>query len=304
MESSEPNYKRQLKKLVYRLGMIYPLKPQSILEGAELCRILQQHDLFTTLGKLSKSGDDPAELVREYQQASNSLLTSPVRDRFYLSLKPPALGFDLGNAAAIAATALQNGHGVHFDSHKFNQTDPTLQLLEQILKRDLPASGRQGSWRFSLSLPSRWKRSLADARWAAERGVRIRIVKGDFQAGPAQEVDAGRGFLDLVDQLGGKVPHLALATHDRALAQACLARCQSAGTPVQLELFFGRPASDMLALSRETGVPAGFYVPYGDTLLIYVIRDLLSNPHKLLRRDSFELLGSQGRKLARITGAL
>ena len=60
----------------------------------------------------------------------------------------------------------------------------------------------------------------------------------------------------------------------------------------------------MLALAREAGVPAGFYVPYGDTLLIYVIRDLLTNPHKLLRRDSFELLGSQRAKLARITDAL
>jgi proline dehydrogenase len=304
METNEPRYQKQLKSFIYRLGRICPLKPQSVAEGTELCRILQGHDLFTTLGRLSKSGDDPLQIVREYQLASNSLLQSPARDRFYLSVKPPALGFNSEYAEAIAATALLNGHGVHLDSHKFAQTDATLRLLDDLLQRKLPADERPGNWRFSLSVPSRWKRSREDARWAAARGVRIRLVKGDFAAEPAEDLDPCAGFLELVEQLAGKVPFLALATHDRDLAAQCIARCQKAGTAVQLELFFGRPASAVLELCKRAAVPVGFYVPYGDTLLIYVIRDLLTNPHKLLRRDSFELLGSQRRKLARITGCL
>jgi proline dehydrogenase len=302
MESNDPQYKKLLKKMAYRLGKLYPIKPQSISEGAELCQTLQGLDLFTTLGKLSKSGDDPTEIVHEYQLASNSLLQSPTRDRFYLSVKPPALNFDPEYAEIIATTALQNGHGVHFDSHKFAQTDPTLALLEALLGRKLPSNDSRRGWRFSLTLPSRWKRSVADARWAAGNRVRVRVVKGDFGAGPGDEVDPGRGFLDLVEQLAGAVPDLALATHDCVLAREAIAKCQKAGVSVQLELFFGRPASAMLALARETGVPVGFYVPYGETLLIYVIRDLLTNPHKLLRRDSFELFGSPKTKLARITG--
>ena len=134
--------------------------------------------------------------------------------------------------------------------------------------------------------------------------VRVRVVQGDFAAAAADEVDPGRGYLELVGQLAGKVPDLALATHNCDLAREAIAKCKNCGVPVQLELFFGRPASAMLALSRETGVPVGFYVPYGDTLLIYLIRDLLGNPHKLLRRDSFELLESQQTKLARIVGSL
>jgi len=303
MVTNDPPYKRLLKQVVYRLGALCPLKPQSISEGTELCRALLGHDLLTTLGRLSKSGDDPKQIVQEYQLASNSLLGGPVRDRFYLSVKPPALNFDPEYAAAIAATALLNGHGVHFDSHKFAQTDATLELLDGLMKRNLPCHGTP-RWRFSLTLPSRWKRSVADARWAAEKGMRVRLVKGDFEAGSSLEVDPRRGFLDLVDQLAGMVPELALATHDCALARECIVRSKKAGSAVQLELFFGRPASDMLALSREMGVPLGFYVPYGDTLFIYVIRDLLANPLKLARRDSFELLGSQKTKLARITEAL
>jgi len=303
MEPNDPQYRKLLKKMAYRLGKLFPIKPQSISEGAELCQILQGHDLFTTLGKLSKSGDDPKEIVHEYQLASKSLLQSPTRDRFYLSVKPPALNFDPDYAEIIATTALLNGHGVHFDSHKFAQTDPTLALLEALLSRKLPLNDSRRGWRFSLTLPSRWKRSAADARWASANGVRVRVVKGDFEAGPGDEVDPRRGFLELVDQLAGAVPDLALATHDCLLAREAIAKCQKVGVSVQLELFFGRPASAMLALARETGVPVGFYVPYGDTLLVYVIRDLLTNPHKLLRRDSFELFGTPKTKLARITGA-
>ena len=304
MESNDPRYKRELKKLAYRLGKLCPIRPQTVSEGAELCRVLQGHDLLTTLGRLSKFGDDPVQIVQEYQQASNSLLNGAPGERFYLSLKPPALQFSPEYAGAIAATALLNGHGIHFDSHKFVETEATLQLFDELLKRKLPAGPGQRTWHFSLTLPSRWKRSSADARWAAERGVRIRLVKGDFEAEASEEVEPRRGFLDLVDQLAGKVSDLALATHDCALAREAVTRCKKGGSAVQLELFFGRPASDMLALSRELGVPLGFYVPYGETLLVYVIRDLLFNPSKLLRRDSFELFGTPQRKLARITAAL
>lgn len=304
MESGDPEYKKQLKKLAYRLGKLCPIKPQIISEGTELCRVLQAHDLLTTLGRLSGAGDDPEQIVNEYLLASNSLSSSPVQDRFYLSVKPPALKFDPEYAAVIAATALLNGHGVHFDSHKFAQADQTLELIEELLGRNLHSDDGPRGWRFGLSLPSRWKRSVADARWAAEKGLRVRVVKGDFEAGANDEVDPRVGFLKLVEQLAGKGTDLALATHDCALARECITICKEAGAPVQLELFFGRPASAMLALSRETGVPVGFYVPYGDNLLIYVIRDLVTNPLKLLRRDSFELLGSQEKKLARITRAL
>jgi proline dehydrogenase len=303
MESSDPRYRQQLKRLVYRLGMLCPLKPQSVSEAAQLCRLLQGYQLPTTLGRLSKFDDDPARIVCEYQRASDSLALHPLQDDFYLSVKPPALHFNPGYASAIAGTALGNGHGVHFDSHKFSETDATLGLLQELMGRELPAARGRG-WRFSLSIPARWKRSREDARWAEQSGVRVRLVKGDFQAGPSEEMDAGRGFLELVDQLSGKVSELALATHDCALARESLARCKRGGSALQLELFFGRPASAMLALSRETGVPLRFYVPYGDTLLIYVIRDLLYNPLKLLRRDSFELLGSQEAKVARIAAAL
>lgn len=304
MGVNDTGYRRQLKGLIYSLARLYAIRPKNILEGTELCRVLQGHNLPTTLGKLSKFGDDPSQIVCEYQLASNALVKSPARGRFYLSIKPPALNFNPEYVAAIAMTALQNGHGIHLDSHEFANADPTLRLLEDLLERNLPSNDTVRNWRYSLTLPSRWKRSIADARWAVEKGVRVRLVKGDFKAGPSDEVEPERGFLDLVDQLAGSVTDLALATHDCALAREAITRCRRKGSSVQLELFFGMPAGAMMALTRGMGVPLGFYVPYGDTLLVYVIHDLLTNPHKLLRRNSFEVLGRQETKMARIIGSL
>lgn len=295
--------KTQLKRALYAAARLCPVKPRTGLEATEVCRALSSPDLPTTLGKLSRSGDDPARIVQEYQEASNSFKCGSTTERFYLSLKPPALRFDLEYAADIVATARQNGHAVHFDAHALPYADPSLRLLEGVMQL-FPAPAQGARWSFGLTLPSRWKRSLADARWVASKGIRPRLVKGDFKAGPADEVEPGKGYLALVDLVAGEVPEIAVATHDYVLAREALTRCLKRGAAVQLELFFGMPSGAMLALARELGVPVRFYVPFGDTLLIYLVRDLVLNPHKILRRSAHEIVGSQERKLARIVGAV
>ncbi|WP_183354341.1 hypothetical protein [Geomonas silvestris] len=292
------------KKLAYALGRLVPIEPHDVAEGTRLCRILQGHELYTTLGRLSKAGDDPEQIVREYQAASGVLKGDSAGERFYLSLKPPALRFKRDHAAAIAATAFKNGHGVHFDSHKFEETDATLTLLDELIGMQLSAAGGKRPWSFSLSLPTRWKRSREDARWAARRGVRVRLVKGDFPAPAGEELDPMEGCLELVDQVAGQVPELALASHDCALALDTVMHCRKSGTKVSLELFFGRPSTAMLALGKDLGVPVGFYVPYGETLSVYLVRDLVYNPLKLLRSDALEIFGTRQMKLARIARAL
>jgi proline dehydrogenase len=304
-EANPVKYK-MLKSLVYGVAKCCPIRPSNSVDAAILCRALIEHGIGATMGKLSKSGDDPTRIVEEYQAASHSLKNNTGKDRFYLSLKPPALKFDTEYAAAIVSTALQNGQGVHFDAHGFNFADPTLRLLEAMLERGTVApAGAAPGWSFGLTLPSRWKRSLADASWAAKRGVRPRLVKGDFKAGSgSEEVEPSQGFLALVDSLVGEVAELAVATHDCRLAREAVTRCKKGGCAVQLELFFGMPSGNIMELATELEVPVRFYVPYGDTLLIYVIRDLLTNPHKILRRRSYQVLGSQETKLARIMAAL
>lgn len=300
-----PGYKRQLRRAVYSLAKLCAIGPKNSSEGVEVCRVLRSHGVACTLGKFSKAGDDPVQVVHEYQQASNALKSAVTSASFYLSLKPPALDFSLEHAAAIAAKALQNRHSIHFDSHGHLLAEPTAQLLERLMDLHLPASGMAGSWRYGLTLPSRWKRSLEDAQFVTEMGLRARLVKGEFKATSSfDEMDPARGFLALVDRLAGNVPEIAVATHDYALAREAIARCKSASSPVQLELLFGMPAGKMIALAREMGVPVGFYVPYGDTLLVYGIYHFLTNPHKLLRPDALKVVASHKAKLTAIVASL
>lgn len=301
---NDPGWKQHLKRLVYRLATHYPIGCRNSLDAAEISRVLCGQEVASTLGKLSKFGEDPAQIVRDYQLASNSHKCGTATDCFYLSVKPPALNLNTKHAAAIVATALENLHSVHFDAHAITFADPTLRLLEEVMQRYPVSTDSKRNWHFGLTLPSRWKRSVADAGWAVKKGVRPRLVKGDFRADASDEVEPGKGFLALVDRLAGEVAELAVATHDCVLAREAVTRCKRAGSAVQLELFFGMPSGGMMALARELEVPVRFYVPFGDTLLIYMIRDLLTNPHKILRRSFPETVGSKEAKLARIIRSL
>lgn len=295
----------QLKRIIYKLAKLYPVGPKNLSEGIAVCRALHEFGAFSTLGKFNNKGEDAKQIVQECQMASDALRSASAGEHFYLSLKPPAFRFNIEPVTAIVATALTNGHSINFDAHEHRLADLTIQLLEQVMDRDVLPNTPAESWRFSLTLPTRWNRSMADAEWVIRKGVRARLVKGEFK-GPSssEEMDPRRGFLLLVDRLAGNVPEIAVATHDCALAREAISRCQDTGCPVQLELLFGMPLSNMMALARELRVPVRFYVPYGETLLVYGTRHFLTNPHKLLRPGLLEVFSSQQSKLARIARSL
>jgi proline dehydrogenase len=286
------------KRIVYGLGTFYPISPKNLSEGLDVCHTLHACEVRSTLGHFNNAGDDPKRIAQECQIASDTLKSTS----FYLSLKPPAFNFDIEPIAAIAITAFRNGHGINFDAHDHGLAEPTIQLLEQVMTQRTLPNDMTKSWRFSLTLPSRWKRSLSDAEWVIRNGVRARLVKGEFRGPtPSEETDPAQGFLSLVDRLAGNVPEIGVATHDYALAKEALSRCKAAGCPVELELLFGMPIGNMLALSQEMDVSVRFYVPYGDYLLIYGIRHFLTNPHKLLRPGLPEVFSGHKTKLSRIT---
>jgi proline dehydrogenase len=297
--STEPLFSRYMKSLVYSMARFFPVRPGNCAEATVICLALRAHGLPSTLGKLSKAGDDAAEIVAEYLTASDQLRTATPSDDFYLSVKPPALDFSARHVARIVEKAIENGQGVHFDAHGFAFAEATFRLLDEAIGNTGAAPGRD--WTFGVTLPSRWKRSILDAQWVAKNGVRPRLVKGDFPGSAADEMDPVKGYLELVDLLAGEVPELAVATHDAVLAREVVARCRRKGAAVEFELFFGMPSSSMMSLARELQVPVRFYVPYGDTLIVYMVRDLLANPHKVLRPNALELLATQETKLARIT---
>jgi proline dehydrogenase len=205
----------------------------------------------------------------------------------------------------IADVALKNGHGIHFDSHDHILAEPTLQLLKQLIRHTRIKKERTGNWHYGLTLPSRWKRSLSDARWAVKNGIRVRLVKGEFKARRSHdEMNPIKGYLTIVDRLTASVPEIAIATHDCRLAEEAINRARKNGTKVQLELLFGMPSVRMVALTKKMRVPLRFYVAYGDALLLYGIRHHLTAPYKLFRPDAMEVIGNHKSKYNKIIDSL
>lgn len=295
-----PGYKRRLKQIALKTGDAYKIDPQKYSKGIAICQALRQHGIRTTLGKFSQEGADaPKTIVFEYRQCSNALMCMAAPNSVYLSIKPPALQFNIKHLREITDIALKNGQGIHFDSHGHDQAEPTLRLLKRIMVYPREDRQKNGSWQWGLTLPSRWRRSFADMRWAIRNNVRVRLVKGEFKASrPSEEIDPRKGFLTLIDNMAGTVRDLAIATHDHALAKEAIYRTRNTGTKVELELLFGMPVGKMVALAKEMKVPVRFYVAYGEILLLYGIKYFFTEPQKLLRPKLYEVFGRCESKLS------
>ena len=194
----------------------------------------------------------------------------------YLSIKPPATRFDPRWAAELASAAARNRVRIHCDSHGIETADPS-HAMEQTMLEHLPSGS------LSTTLPGRWSRSVADADWAIERGLSVRVVKGQWPDPLDPQRDMHAGFLEVIDRLAGRVRHVGVATHDVPLAAEAISRLRAAGTPCELELLFGRPRAKPLRWARENGIGVRAYVPFGKGYLPSAIGILRHNPRLALR---------------------
>jgi proline dehydrogenase len=198
----------------------------------------------------------------------------------YLSIKPPALRFDGALALGLAAAASARGVSLHLDSHGPEAADASCALLE-AMRATLPA--RQ----LGTTLPGRWARSVSDAGWAVDRGLAIRVVKGQWPDPADPHRDPAAGLLDVVDRLAGRARLVRVASHDVPLAAEAVRRLRRAGTPCELELLYGMPLTRSLSWADASGVPVRIYVPYGKGYLPHAVAQLRRNPRLawILLRD-------------------
>lgn len=294
-----------IKALVWNLASVYTIEPRTWSAGIGQCQKLASHGVPTTIGKLSKRGDDPDAIAEEYIRCSNAMKSTSMDRGFYLSLKPPALEFNRQRVLCIAETAFNNGQGILFDAHDYHLAQPTVDLLSFLIREFEYGHKWDAKWRFGIVLPTRWRRSISDLRWAGEHGVRVRIVKGEFKASTASEtMDPAKGLLRLIDRLPAGVPEVAIATHDRELAKTAIHHARQRGAAIELELLFGMPTSSMVDLAKSLAVPLRFYIPYGETLLLYGIKHFVTNPKKLRRFHLRELLKPCSVKIDEIVEAI
>jgi proline dehydrogenase len=217
------------------------------------------------------SGDEPPQRVRAKAAAAAAALAERHLDA-YLSLKAPALGYDLGELPST-------GVPLHLDALGPDTVDLQLRLADTL--------------RLGITLPGRWRRSVQDA--AAVTGLPVRVVKGQFpDSGP--ERDPRTGLLAVIEALVGRASFVAVATHDGALAAEALRRLRAAGTPCGWELLHGLPVPPGASTS---GVPLRVYLPYGRAYLPYPVRSVMSHP-RIASRAARDLL----RPTARVPASL
>jgi proline dehydrogenase len=197
---------------------------------------------------------------------------------WHLSIKAPALGYSLALVQQIAVAHADGARPLHFDSHECEAAEATLALA---------AAAQQVHPDVGVTIPGRWRRSGADAELAAEQGLRVRVVKGQYADPGAPRRDLSEGFLAVVDRLAGRARHVSVATHDERLAAEAVARLSAAGTPHDFELLLGMPVRRVAAIARVARVPVRMYVPYGEASLRYGLPHLARDPRHVgwLARD-------------------
>lgn len=232
----------------------------------DVCRRLASHGLASTIGYWALPDEHP-RAVADLQLAAFERLAAEDID-CHVSVKLSCLDFDAALFAELDAAAARSSRPLHVDALGPETVDATWLLLQSA-----PRAGRIGT-----TLPGRWRRSAEDTSLAAQLGLRVRVVKGQWDDDKAGGVDPAAGFLHVVDRLRGHCGGVGVATHDVGLLDESLKRLIAAGTPCAAELYFGLPFRAPALTARRLGVPIRIYVAYGVPGAPYGVTDAARNP--------------------------
>ncbi|HMR33245.1 MAG TPA: hypothetical protein PKA13_17790 [Geminicoccaceae bacterium] len=241
---------------------------QTVDDALLVARRLADEGMACTLGFWDTPDCTHRQVADIHLEAVERL--AALRPEGYVSIKPPALGFDAGLADALAQAAARNGVRLHADSHGPETAEPACAMIEAM-------AGRHRGLSLGTTLPGRWSRSLADGDRAIGRGLAVRVVKGQWPDPTDPRRDPAAGFLDVVDRLAGRARHVAVASHDLEVVAAAVGRLRAAGTSCEIELIHAVPMAPVLRWARANAVAVRIYIPFG--------KGFMPNIVGLLRRD-------------------
>jgi proline dehydrogenase len=252
------------RRLAARAARRYVAGPE-LADALRAQQRLRDQGTATTLGYWGRAGEPVAAVEAVYDEAVIALAARPGAQ---LSIKPPAFAGDAARLEAFTRRALAAGVAVHADSLDPERAGDGLDLAARCAGAGVGAT-----------LPGRWVRSVQDAARLRDLDVPLRLVKGQW-ADPLQpRHDPAAGLLAVAHVLAGRSALVAVASHDGPLAGHALAVLRAAGTPCELQLLFGLPATASAAVARVHGVPLRAYVPYGAAYLPYALSALRRRPH-------------------------
>ncbi|MBI3774845.1 MAG: hypothetical protein HY273_04705 [Gammaproteobacteria bacterium] len=237
-------------------------------DAIHTCHTLLARGFSNTISFWNAEYDAPQNIAAQYLAAIKSVGKGELPNS-RVALKAPPLGYSRDLFGEIFEHAYLWDVDIHFDSLSPLATDRTFALISALKSKNS---------NLGCTIPGRWRRSLVDVYRAADLGLRVRVVKGQWADVDTVGVEPSKGFLDVITRLAGRVPHVAVATHDPVLVRESLLRLRDAGTPCELELLFGLPAEPAIAVAQAEGVPVRIYLPYGYAWLPYAIDHIKRNP--------------------------
>ena len=110
-------------------------------DAVQACRRLSARGRASTLGYFNTDSESPRAVASSTLAALDAL--AGLGPGGYLSIKPPALGFDAGLIGEIIDRAVRGTVGIHFDSHEIHQADATFVALGTALG-SLQSPARRG----------------------------------------------------------------------------------------------------------------------------------------------------------------
>jgi len=226
-----------------------------------------------TLGYWDAAGDSADQVLEICLDACEGLAT--LGGDNYLSIKIPALGYDSRRFRLLQAKSREWGVPICFDALDPETATRTFDFIAQHLDT--------GPGEIACVIPGRWRRSPEDAERALALGLTVRVVKGQSPDPAEPDRDPASGYLDVVRTLSGRARCVRVASHDPLVAREALAMLTAARTPCELELLYGLPVGEQVALAREFAVPVRVYVAFGHAFLPYALASLRRNPAGVLR---------------------
>lgn len=260
---------RLLLPVLRRAASTYIAGPE-LSDALAMARSLGAQGRGSTIAFWDETDAPPGDVLNACLESAEALGSQTLD--CYLSVKAPSVQYSAEALLRVISKCERSKTRLHFDSLGVESADPTRALLEDLLLRYA---------NISFTLPGRWARSLEDAEWAVNRGLSVRVVKGQWADPAMPQRDPHKGFLEVIERLAGGRGSVAVATHNPTLAAPALERLMKAGTPCELELLFGLPSKAVLKIAAALGVHTRVYVPYGYGWLPYSLSQARKNPRIL-----------------------
>ena len=237
----------------------------------------------TLLGEAIPTTEGAAAVTAEYEEIVERLVTEKLRAN--VALKLTHLGLDIdeelaySNVELVVGIAEGLGSFVRIDMEQSALVDTTLSIY-----RRLREAGHDG---VGTVLQSYLFRTEPDLESLLPLVPNLRFVKGAYLEPPdiaySDKGDVDAAYLRLVETALAGGAYAAIATHDEALIERCLAFAERQGIGrdrFELQMLFGVRPGLQLDLVRR-GYKVLVATPYGPEWYPYLMRRLAERPANL-----------------------